>query len=100
MIQQEGDRRNSVVGGLAVLMVRGVLVWIVVPAAALAWILIGFRLRRRGVGFSQYLGWVDVNLIALLQRTVLRPLVRSPLAHVPAREMPTVAHRLRAVDPV
>ena len=93
------QRRNSVIGGLAVLLVRGVLLWVVVPVAALAWPIVALRLRRRGVTFGRYLGWVDLNLIACLQRTILRPLVREPADWVPAREMPQVTHRLRAVDP-
>jgi len=95
-----GQRRNSIVGSLAVLLVRGVLLWVVVPLAAIAWPFVALRLRRRGATFGRYLGWVDLNLIAGLQRTILRPLVRAPSNWVPAREMPQVTHRLRATDPV
>lgn len=93
------ERRNSVIGGLVVLLLRGILLWVVIPIAALTWVIVGLRLRRRGVRFAQYLGWVDLNLIAVLQRTVARPLVRYPTDRVPAKSMPQVTHRLRAIDP-
>jgi hypothetical protein len=91
---------NSVVGGLAVLVVRGILLWLVVPVAAVVWPVAVLFLRRRGITFGRFLGWVDLNLIACLQRTILRPLVRTPLAWVPARDMAEVTHRLRGIDPV
>ena len=82
------------------LAARGVLLWVVVPVASLVWLLAALRLRRRGVSFGQYLGWIDVNLIAILQRTLFRPVVRSPARFVSSLEMPSVTHRLRAVDPL
>jgi hypothetical protein len=94
------ERRNSIIGGLAVLLIRGVLLWVVVPAATLVWPIVALRFRRRGVTFGRYLGWVDLNLIACLQRTMLRPLVRAPSDWVPAGQMPQVTHRLGATDPM
>lgn len=96
----EGRERNSVVGGLLVLFARGVLLWVVVPIASLVWVLVAIRLRRRGVTFGQYLGWVDVNLVAFLQRTLFRPVVRSRTPFVPPLEIPSVSHRLHPLDPV
>jgi hypothetical protein len=93
------EHRNSVVGGLFVLLARGVLLWIVGPLAACTWLVVGVRLRRDGVTFSQYLGWVDLNLIACLQRTIFRPLVRWPVSYVPPRQISTVTHRIRSRDP-
>lgn len=96
-----GDRSdsNSVISGVVVLLTRGVLLWVVVPAAVFAWLIIGHRYRRQGVTIGQYLGWIDVNLIVGLQRTLFRPLVRNPAAWVPAASMTTVAHRIGAIDP-
>lgn len=93
------QRRNSIISGLAVLLLRGVLLWVVVPISALIWPVVATHLRRRHVTFGQYLGWVDLNLIACLQRTILRPLVRAPSGWVPVSEMPHVMHRLRGIDP-
>jgi len=58
------EQRNPVVGGLLVLLVRGVLLWLVVPLAALVWLFVAIPLRRSGVRFLQYLGWVDLNLLS------------------------------------
>jgi hypothetical protein len=98
-VTSEG-RRNSVVSGLAVLSLRGILLWLVVPLSVIAWIFVGFQLRGRDVTLGQFLGWIDLNLIALLQRGVLRPLVRHPADWVPVAALPEVRHRLRGTDPV
>ena len=100
MAEASDSRKNSVAAGLATLILRGFLLWIVVPLATVAWLLVGFRLRRRGSTFGQYLGWIDVNLIAFLQRTILRPITRSPLSWVPVKQISEVSHRLRASDPL
>lgn len=96
----ETQRRNSIVGGLLVLLARGVLLWLVVPFAALAWVLICTRARKSGATFGHYLGWVDVNLISALQRSIFRPLVRFPTPWVPFAEMGSVDHRLLLADPI
>ena len=77
---------------------RGVLLWVVIPLAFCAWIPAAFWLRPRGIGFGQFLGWADLNLVALLGRVILRPLFHSPPPWVPAREMPQVTHRVTALD--
>ena len=73
-----GSRRTSALAGLTLLAVRGVLLWVVVPVATLCWLPASFWLRRRGVHFGQYLGWLDINLVACLERTALRPLFLAP----------------------
>jgi hypothetical protein len=93
------QRRNSVMGGIVVLLIRGGLLWVVIPVGAVVWPFVALRLRRRDVTFGRYLGWLDLNLIACVQRMILRPLVRAPADWVPARDMARVTHRLRAVDP-
>ena len=98
LIGSAEGRRNSIVGGLAALFIRGTLLWVVVPLATCLWPIIWFRARDRGVTLGQFLGWVDLNLIVCLQRTVIRPLVRWPADWVPASAMPQVTHRLRATD--
>lgn len=95
---QPQSRLFAIIAGLALLCVRGVLLWIIIPLAALAWLPVAVWLRRRGVKFRQFLGWVDLNLIAFLERTVLRPLFRSPIQWTPARAMPEVTHRVDALD--
>lgn len=87
-------------GGLLLLLIRGVLLWLVVPASLLWWVFAWPFLRRRQVRLSQLLGWVDLNLVAAIECTLLRPLVRSRLAWTPVSAMPTVKHRIGFLDPV
>jgi hypothetical protein len=60
---------------------------------------LAFWLRRMGVTFGGYLGWVDLNLVAALEHSILRPLFREPLSWTPVRSMPDVTHRVRWLDP-
>jgi len=87
------------VSRLLLLLVRGVLLWVVVPVSAVVWLCLAIRLRRRGVGLGRFLGWVDLNLVAALQRTVLRPFFPSPLRWTRWREIETVTHRVGRLDP-
>jgi hypothetical protein len=91
--------QSTVVGGLLVLVVRGVLLWLVVPLALVAWPVVRLRQRRTGVTVGQYLGWIDLNLIASVQRLATPVLVRKPIPWTPAADVSKVTHRLRATDP-
>lgn len=86
-----------VLGGLLLLSARGLLLWVLIPAAVLAWLVTRAAGRRETLG--QVLGWADLNLIASLQRILPRPLVASRQAFVPWREVSRVTHRIRALDP-
>lgn len=92
-------RRNSFVAGLLLLLLRGVLLWAVVPLAVCVWPFTYMRLRRVRIGFGQFLGWVDLNLMASLSQIVLRPLFRDPVSWVAWKEMPRVTHRVGWLDP-
>lgn len=100
MMAERWGGRNSTIGGLAVLLLRDFLLWLVVPVAVAIWPFVGVRARRHGVTLAQYLGWVDVNLISFLQRTLFRPVIRHPTPWVPRSEMALVTHRVRASDPL
>lgn len=86
--------------GITLLLLRGILLWLVVPITVLVWVPTSLRLHRRGVTLGQFLGWVDLNLIALLAHTLLRPLFRDPPPWVPVVEMPGVTHRVGLLDPM
>lgn len=64
------------VAGFFLLVVRGVLLWIVVPVSFIAWLLVFSWLCRTGPG--PFIGWLDLNLVAALQRSMFRPWVPVP----------------------
>jgi hypothetical protein len=43
---------------------------------------------------GQFLGWVELNLVAWIEHTILRAAIRSPRAWTPAIAMPTIKHRI------
>lgn len=92
-------RVHSVAGGVALLSVRGLLLWLVVPAAFCAWLVIGVRLRRRGISLPQFVGWADLNLIARLQRFGIRGSGGAVTHRVPWSDMGAVTHRVSWLDP-
>jgi len=88
-------------GGLAVLIVRGFLLWLLVPLVAVAWA-VSYpvaRLLGRRVTVGQALGWADLNLIAALQRGLPRSLVAKQAPFLPWRQMRAVRHRIGVADP-
>jgi hypothetical protein len=92
------EGRRGQVAGLLLLLVRAVLLWIVVPVTLIAWLLMWPYLRARRVGAGQLLGWADLNLVATIEHTILRPLQPSPYPWIPLRALPTVAHRIGTAD--
>lgn len=89
----------AAVGGVAFLVVRGVLLWLVVPAGVIWWLVAWARFRSRRVRLGQVLGWLDLNLVAAISHTVFRPLLQQPARYWTADEMSTVTHRILAADP-
>jgi hypothetical protein len=63
-MENPAPQRNSIAGGLVVLVLRGLLLWLVVPIAVIAWPVVRARQRKSGVSLGQYLGWIDLNLVA------------------------------------
>jgi hypothetical protein len=92
--------RWPLVSGLALLLIRGVLLWVVVPFAALGWVVAWPVRHFKKVGLGQLIGWSDLNLIAAVQRSILRPFTRRPLGWTSLKALPNVAHRIRLLDPV
>jgi hypothetical protein len=80
MINRSGNQQMSAFAGVVLLLVRGLLLWLVIPIASLVWLVLCVWLLRKGVGLRQFLGWVDLNSVAFLQRSILRPFVPSPAA--------------------
>ena len=95
---EHGPKRMGLITGFVLLCIRGVLLWIVVPAGVLIW-LPWWMFSRNRSGLGRFLGWLDLNLIAAVEHTVLRPFVSQPLPWTPTRQIPFVSHRLRFIDP-
>ena len=87
------------IGGLLVLTIRGFLLWLIVPLGWVAWILASPWLFKRRVSVGQFLGWIDINLIVLIQRGLLRPLYpTSTTPWIPPRDISRVKHRVHVND--
>jgi hypothetical protein len=82
---------------MLLLVIRGILLWVLVPVGFVVWLL-SFLWTRRPPG--QFLGWLDWNLVVLLERSVLRPFFpRQTQNWVSVSEMSTVEHRIGVLDP-
>ena len=89
----------GVFASLVLLIVRGILLWVVVPLGCIAWVIVSPWLHKRGVAIGQFLGWVDIHLIALIQRSLLRPFIRDTAqSWVPAKKIHEVVHRIGKLD--
>jgi hypothetical protein len=97
-IDKAEPRRLRVVVALVLLVVRGVLLWLVVPLTVLGWLLAWPFRRRKPVHLAQLLGWMDLNLIAAIEHSILRPVISSPLQWTPLSALLTVSHRIGLLD--
>jgi len=81
---------------ILLLVVRGVLLWLLVPIAFLTWLVaMSWRTSARAP-LGQCVGWFDLNLYAVLPCYVFGPLIPEPsLRYIPWRRMPQVTHRVR-----
>lgn len=80
--------------GAALLFVRGLMLWLVVPIAVLTWPFAALASKSR-LGLGVYLGWIDLNLIAALQRLLL---ARKPVKWTSFRTIGEVTHRVGRLD--
>jgi hypothetical protein len=85
-----GARRQA--AELTLLGLRGLLLWLVIPLTILAWPMVAIAMR--GVRLGALLGWVDLNLVAVLQRTILRPLFNHPASLIPTADLRYCSHRI------
>lgn len=100
MVYAQSNKRLSVAAGLGLLTIRGVLLWVVVPLSLVIWIVILPIFNRRGIKLGQFLGWIDLNLCALIEHTILRPLISSPVEWVIMEKMSSITHRIGKLDAV
>ena len=90
---------RRLVGGLVLLTVRGLLLWVVVPLGVLAWPLVVVPSRKRGLRLGRFLGWLDLNLTSAIQRTLARPFFEAPIAWTSFDAAAGLTHRIRLLDP-
>jgi hypothetical protein len=95
MVRVDPAPRAGVVGSVLVLVIRGVLLWAIVPLTFAVWLLTLLWSIPRKIRFGAMLGWVDINFLMILTRGPLRFLFReSQLDWVPLRDMAAVRHRV------
>jgi hypothetical protein len=79
---------------IALLLLRSVLLWLVIPAGIAAWLAYFAWAKRVSLGLC--LGWFDLNLGAFLLVVVLKHFVSNPpLAWVPSSRMASGTYRYR-----
>jgi hypothetical protein len=95
MVRVEPAPRAGVVGSVLVLVIRGVLLWAIVPLTFAVWLLTLLWTIPRQINFGAMLGWVDINFQMILTRGPFRLSFRESKAEwVPLRDMATVRHRV------
>ena len=80
------------------LIVRVFLLWIVIPIGVLLWLLGWPYWRFKKVPISQLIGWLDLNLAALIHRTLLAKLVENPLRFRKWNEIATTRDQVHFTD--
>lgn len=84
--------------GVVLLVIRGFLLWFLVPISVLIWLVGAIWLVPRGATLGRFLGWIDNNFIIVLERTVLRPFFDEPThPWIRFADISKVTHRLRFV---
>ncbi|MBN9633612.1 MAG: hypothetical protein J0I18_23940 [Actinobacteria bacterium] len=84
---------NDPIAGVLLVLLRGLLLWLLIPLGTVAWILTHWVSRT---GLGNFLGWLDNNMIAVLQRTVFRVGFPEPSCRwVRFRNIRSVKHRIR-----
>jgi hypothetical protein len=98
-IRVEPAPRPGIVGSVLLLVLRGVLLWVVVPLTFVVWLLAIAWTIPRHISLGHMLGWVDINFTMILIRGPLRPFFReAPMDWIPLRDMAGVRHRIQFFD--
>jgi len=83
-------------GILLMLVVRGVLLWVVIPLSDVWWLLTEPARVANGkphVGLAETIGWANLNLVAVLTLGRLTPFTSWS-------RVSEVEHRISLIDPV
>ena len=86
-------------GALALLAIRGFLLWLVIPLGTLAWAVSFQALRTPAVTLGAYLGWIDNNIAFLLVNGPFSmSFPNSPVRWIPSANRAAVKHRIGFSD--
>lgn len=89
----------GVIAALIFLVVRGVLLWFIVPTGTVAWFFGLEWLRTKPASLGAFLGWLDYNISFVITRGPLRfAFPDSPMKWIPARDRAEVKHRIGFLD--
>ena len=83
------------------LIVRGWLLWLVIPSAFLGWLVmspIRLILRKPYITPGKLIGWADLNLGAAIGQGLIRPFGRRG-DFTPWSKVLSVEHRVSIIDP-
>ncbi|MDQ1546681.1 MAG: hypothetical protein QOH69_1585 [Actinomycetota bacterium] len=91
---------SGVVPGVTLLVVRGILLWVLIPLGFVGWIVTLPWTYRQQVSLGGFLGWLDNNLVIAIARSLLRPWFPEPtLTWTSAKDIAEVTHRIGVLDP-
>ena len=65
--------REGALGAVLLISIRAILLWFVVPLGLLASLIFNSWRMKQGVSVKQFLGWIDINFILVLERSGLQP---------------------------
>jgi|SRR5665213_1014541 len=99
-VNHYGESRYELFSMLTLLCVRGFCLWFLIPLVTLLWLLTFPLWLRRHVSLGSLLGWADINFIALIDRSILRPFVRDRMKWIPLKAAGNVVHRITIYDPM
>jgi len=97
---QYGECRYELNSILTLLFVRGFFLWLQIPLVTLWWLLTFPLWHRRHVSLGGLLGWADINFIALVDKSILRPFVKDRMKWLPVKAAGSVTHRISTLDPM
>lgn len=66
-------RELNVLASFALLFVRGVSLWLLIPLGAIFWVAALPWVLRHSTSFGQFLGWLDLNYCIALERGPSNP---------------------------
>jgi hypothetical protein len=83
------------------LVIRGLLLWLVIPLAFVLWLLISparVVLHRPYATLGKVIGWADLNLTAAIAQILIRPFGRR-ISFIQWSSLLSVNHRVSLIDP-